>query len=76
MFQASTMSYALTTKSLRLFAEEVLPRFRSEVYEPWLKEHRMKRLLLPTGGKGADRGQDTDVGADAGKAIKRTTQAA
>lgn len=55
MFHGSTMSYDLTVKSLRLFAEEVLPRFRAEVYEPWLKEHSMKQLLLPiAAGEHAD----------------------
>jgi alkanesulfonate monooxygenase SsuD/methylene tetrahydromethanopterin reductase-like flavin-dependent oxidoreductase (luciferase family) len=49
MFQASNMSYALTTKSMRLFAEKVLPRFREEVYEPWLKERGLKQRLLTTG---------------------------
>jgi alkanesulfonate monooxygenase SsuD/methylene tetrahydromethanopterin reductase-like flavin-dependent oxidoreductase (luciferase family) len=50
MFQASTMSYALTTKSVRLFSEHVLPRLREEVYEPWLREHGLKQLLLPRSG--------------------------
>jgi alkanesulfonate monooxygenase SsuD/methylene tetrahydromethanopterin reductase-like flavin-dependent oxidoreductase (luciferase family) len=50
MFQASTMSYKATTKSLRLFAEHVLPRFRAEVYEPWLKEHGFDDVLLPKAG--------------------------
>jgi hypothetical protein len=49
MFQGSTMSYDLTTKSMRLFAEKVLPRFREEVYEPWLKEHGLKRILTTAG---------------------------
>ncbi|MGO8713512.1 MAG: LLM class flavin-dependent oxidoreductase [Rhizomicrobium sp.] len=65
MFQGSTMSYALTTKSLRLFAEEVLPRFRSEVYEPWLKEHGLKRLLRPKDR--AARERESGVVADANK---------
>jgi alkanesulfonate monooxygenase SsuD/methylene tetrahydromethanopterin reductase-like flavin-dependent oxidoreductase (luciferase family) len=50
MFQASTMSYALTTKSARMFAEHVLPRFRAEVYEPWLRDHGLKTLLVPRAG--------------------------
>ena len=47
MFQGSTMSYTSTTKSLRLFSEQVLPRFRAEVYEPWLAERGLKKLLTP-----------------------------
>jgi len=46
MFQASSMTYGYTAKSLRLFAEQVLPRFRAEVYEPWLKEHGLHQLML------------------------------
>jgi alkanesulfonate monooxygenase SsuD/methylene tetrahydromethanopterin reductase-like flavin-dependent oxidoreductase (luciferase family) len=53
MCQGSDMSYALTTKSMKLFAEHVLPRFRQEVYEPWLKENGLKRLLLSSDGDGA-----------------------
>ncbi|MDT5028087.1 MAG: hypothetical protein QOE61_4513 [Micromonosporaceae bacterium] len=32
MVQGGTMGYDLVTRSMRLFAEEVLPRFRAEVY--------------------------------------------
>ena len=49
LFHGTTMTYDLTAKSLRLFAKEVLPRFRSEVYEPWLKERGLSRVLLPKG---------------------------
>jgi alkanesulfonate monooxygenase SsuD/methylene tetrahydromethanopterin reductase-like flavin-dependent oxidoreductase (luciferase family) len=34
MTQSGTMGYDMVEKSMRLFAEEVLPRFRTEVYEP------------------------------------------
>ena len=35
-----TMSYDLTVKSMRLFAEEVLPRFNEEVYLPTIRGER------------------------------------
>ncbi len=38
MFQASTMSYSTTQRSMELFSREVLPRFREEVFEPWKRE--------------------------------------
>jgi alkanesulfonate monooxygenase SsuD/methylene tetrahydromethanopterin reductase-like flavin-dependent oxidoreductase (luciferase family) len=47
LFHGTTMTYELTAKSMKLFAKEVLPRFRAEVYEPWLMEHGLKRLLMP-----------------------------
>jgi alkanesulfonate monooxygenase SsuD/methylene tetrahydromethanopterin reductase-like flavin-dependent oxidoreductase (luciferase family) len=69
MFHSSTMSYDLTTRSLELFSKHVLPRFREEVYEPWLKDHGLKRVFLPTpAGK--------DLGASAGQAITGATRAA
>lgn len=34
MTQSGTMGYELVEKSMRLFATEVLPRFRAEVYDP------------------------------------------
>jgi alkanesulfonate monooxygenase SsuD/methylene tetrahydromethanopterin reductase-like flavin-dependent oxidoreductase (luciferase family) len=45
MFQASTMSYSLTRRSMELYAREVLPRFRAEVYEPWLRDHGLKSMI-------------------------------
>lgn len=36
MVQGGTMGTELTVSSMRLFAEEVLPRFRAEVYDPQL----------------------------------------
>jgi alkanesulfonate monooxygenase SsuD/methylene tetrahydromethanopterin reductase-like flavin-dependent oxidoreductase (luciferase family) len=45
MFQASTMSYASTRRSMELFSLHVLPRFREEVYEPWLREHGWKTVV-------------------------------
>lgn len=36
MVQGGTMGYDLAHTSMRLYAEEVLPRFRRDVYEPWL----------------------------------------
>ena len=69
MFQGSTMGYSLSTKSLRLFAEEVLPRFRGEVYEPWLAERGLKKLLLPKGGRRPGPGPVSDSGTAAGTAI-------
>ena len=38
MVQGGTMGYELVTHSMRLFAEEVLPRFRAEVYGCDLRE--------------------------------------
>jgi alkanesulfonate monooxygenase SsuD/methylene tetrahydromethanopterin reductase-like flavin-dependent oxidoreductase (luciferase family) len=32
MVQGGSMGYELTTRSAELFAQEVLPRFRSEIY--------------------------------------------
>jgi alkanesulfonate monooxygenase SsuD/methylene tetrahydromethanopterin reductase-like flavin-dependent oxidoreductase (luciferase family) len=49
MFHSSTMSYDLTRRSVQRFAEQVLPRFREEVYEPWLKENGFKRILTSKG---------------------------
>jgi alkanesulfonate monooxygenase SsuD/methylene tetrahydromethanopterin reductase-like flavin-dependent oxidoreductase (luciferase family) len=72
MFQASTMSYALTVKSLKLFSEEVLPRFRAEVYEPWLKEQGLKLNLLPQ----ALRDGPADAGIAATSAITGQSRAA
>ncbi len=69
MFQGSTMGYGLTTQSLRLFAEEVLPRLRAEVYEPWLVERGLKKLLLPKGGDRPGRGPVSAFGTSAGTAI-------
>ena len=34
MVQGGTMSYDLTARSMELYATEVLPRFREQVYEP------------------------------------------
>jgi alkanesulfonate monooxygenase SsuD/methylene tetrahydromethanopterin reductase-like flavin-dependent oxidoreductase (luciferase family) len=45
MFQASTMSYSLTRRSMELYAREVLPRFRAEVYDPWLRDHGLKSTV-------------------------------
>jgi alkanesulfonate monooxygenase SsuD/methylene tetrahydromethanopterin reductase-like flavin-dependent oxidoreductase (luciferase family) len=47
LFHGSTMTYEVTAKSMRLFAEQVLPRFRAEVYDPWIKEHGLERVLTP-----------------------------
>ncbi len=44
MFQAGTMSYSSTRRSMELFSREVLPRFRDEVYEPWRREHGSKAV--------------------------------
>jgi alkanesulfonate monooxygenase SsuD/methylene tetrahydromethanopterin reductase-like flavin-dependent oxidoreductase (luciferase family) len=62
MFHASTMSYTTTRRSMELFAREVLPRFREEVYEPWLKEHG----LTSTIGTSGDAERSMDISAEAG----------
>jgi hypothetical protein len=38
MMQAGTMGYDLVARSMELFAREVLPRFRAEVYGRELAE--------------------------------------
>jgi len=50
MMHSSTMSYALTRKSMELFAKEVLPRFREEVYEPELRALGLDGTLSAVGG--------------------------
>jgi hypothetical protein len=62
MFHASTMSYRATRRSMELYAREVLPRFREEVYEPWLKEHGLKSTI----GVSTDPAQSMDISAEAG----------
>jgi alkanesulfonate monooxygenase SsuD/methylene tetrahydromethanopterin reductase-like flavin-dependent oxidoreductase (luciferase family) len=47
LFHGSTMTYEITSRSMRLWAEEVLPRFREEVYNPWIKERGLNTLLTP-----------------------------
>jgi alkanesulfonate monooxygenase SsuD/methylene tetrahydromethanopterin reductase-like flavin-dependent oxidoreductase (luciferase family) len=61
MVQGGTMGYELTARSMELFAHEVLPRFREEVYVPDRRarldgddepppdplEHELDRLRLP-----------------------------
>jgi alkanesulfonate monooxygenase SsuD/methylene tetrahydromethanopterin reductase-like flavin-dependent oxidoreductase (luciferase family) len=62
MFQASTMTYGQTAKSMRMFAEQVLPRFREEVYDPWVKEQGFGELMLPR----AETAVPLNMGAAAG----------
>jgi alkanesulfonate monooxygenase SsuD/methylene tetrahydromethanopterin reductase-like flavin-dependent oxidoreductase (luciferase family) len=47
LFHGSTMTYEITERSMRLFATEVLPRFRKEVYEPWVRENGFSKLIAP-----------------------------
>lgn len=63
MFHGSSMSYGLVRRSMELYSREVLPRFRDEVYEPWLREHGLKRIIGV-----ADDGQshELDVSREAG----------
>jgi alkanesulfonate monooxygenase SsuD/methylene tetrahydromethanopterin reductase-like flavin-dependent oxidoreductase (luciferase family) len=53
LFHGSTLTYESVSKSMRLFAKEVLPRFRAEVYDPWIKDHGLERVLLPKSAQAA-----------------------
>ena len=56
MFQGGTMGLELTEKSMELFAREVLPRFRKEVYEPTATTSAPPRQPEPAGaGTNLDR---------------------
>jgi alkanesulfonate monooxygenase SsuD/methylene tetrahydromethanopterin reductase-like flavin-dependent oxidoreductase (luciferase family) len=46
MVQYSTMSYDLTLKSMERLANDVLPRFIAEVYEPTVRGERETRPLV------------------------------
>jgi alkanesulfonate monooxygenase SsuD/methylene tetrahydromethanopterin reductase-like flavin-dependent oxidoreductase (luciferase family) len=62
MFEASTMTYAATRRSMERFSREVLPRFRQEVYEPWLKDHGFVSSI----GVTTDPSSGFDFSAEAG----------
>lgn len=70
MFEASTMTYAATRRSMELYAHEVLPRFRREVYDPWIKDHGMNSTI----GISLESEKSLDMSQEAGFVSASATQ--
>lgn len=67
MFHASTMTHRGTRRSMELYSKHVLPRFREEVYEPWIKQHGLKTTIgVSRNGSG-----DMDLSREAGFVTNR-----